>query len=138
MAIVNMPDNVFILLNGTTLSGTPVSSDGLNVDTWVQAMVVVCPSGMTGTVRVKIQWSDDSIGSDNTAATGGHWSADPVQYSTGATPSGSELTIPLYEQEHSWNANAPLRIAAPVSGKFMRVVVEGTDGTVLVKVRKQR
>lgn len=137
MAIINLPDQTYQLLSGITLSGTPVSSDALDVTTWIQGVVEVYPSNMTGTVRLKIQWSNQGY-SDNTGATGGQWMADPVQYTSGATPSGSELTIPLYEQEHSWNANAPFLIATPINNKYVRIVAEGTDGNVTVNIRRIR
>lgn len=129
-APIELPNNRFQMLSEQAVTGTLAYSEGVEVETWTQAVVEVYPAATTGDIKVVVEFS-------NSQPTGeGHWMPDVLDDVTNGVVAGNTLEIPVIRVVRTWNENTPFPIAVPVAHKYLRVGVFGTDGTCSVVVRK--
>lgn len=123
-----LPDGRWLLHSAQGLSGTTVYSDGIAVETWTQAMVEVYPSGMTGDCEV---WVEFSNGGPN-----GPYMAETIEDAENGTLDTNTYFLPQRRLVRTWNENSGCQIPVPVSHKFLRVGISGSDGTASIMIRK--
>lgn len=136
MAVVNLPDDRYLCFNAA-VAGSDVWSDAVGVEGWTQSLVEVYPGTITGTIEVCAEFSNVGPGS-SASANNASWMPDTIQDTSASATSGNNLKSPLRRNVLTWiESGVGFPISIPVSGKWMRIRLNGTANNVQIVLSRQ-
>lgn len=118
-----------VIAPSTTLASAR-TSDVVDVSDAQQLVVEILPSGLTGTLTARIEFS--------MAPSQGAWGAEVIDDVANGTSASGTMTVPNLKVERTWTRNEPWLIACPCGYAWVRVVLSASDnvGSVGVFINK--
>ena len=128
-------ENRWMLLSNETLSGTAVYSDGISTEGFQQAIVEVQAGTFTGTLSVRIEFSNNGAN--------GPWMPELLDDTSSVAITGNTYAVPARRFVHTWpvseSGNA-FGIPVPLQYRWFRVGLTATSGncTVIAQLTQTR